>query len=71
MVYADPPYTSVQYSRYYHVLNVLTDYDYPVCEGPGRCPVKGYRFSSRFEFKTGPAEKELGEFVGACASLGF
>ena len=29
--YADPPYTKVLYLRYYHVLNVLVDYDYPVC----------------------------------------
>jgi adenine-specific DNA methylase len=66
-VYADPPYTSVQYSRYYHVLNVLVDYDYPVCSGPGICPVREYRFSSRFEFKAGPAKVELLELIQQCA----
>ena len=67
VVYADPPYTSVQYSRYYHVLNVLIDYDYPVCSGPGICPDLEYRFSSRFEFKAGPAKKELIELIRQCA----
>lgn len=67
VVYADPPYTPVQYSRYYHVLNVLVDYDYPVCSGPGVCPVREYRFSSRFEFKVGPARTELRELIRQCA----
>lgn len=29
VIYADPPYTDMQYSRYYHVLNVARNYDYP------------------------------------------
>lgn len=29
LIYADPPYTDMQYSRYYHLLNVVTQYDYP------------------------------------------
>jgi len=29
MIYADPPYTDMQYSRYYHLLNVAVNYDYP------------------------------------------
>ena len=29
VVYADPPYTADNYSRFYHVLEVLTRYDYP------------------------------------------
>lgn len=28
-IYADPPYTDMQYSRYYHLLNVAAKYDYP------------------------------------------
>lgn len=27
-IYADPPYTDMQYSRYYHLLNTVTLYDY-------------------------------------------
>lgn len=29
LIYADPPYTDMQYSRYYHLLNVAYNYDYP------------------------------------------
>ena len=29
LIYADPPYTDLQYSRYYHLLNTVTRYDYP------------------------------------------
>lgn len=28
-IYADPPYTDMQYSRYYHLLNTLYEYAYP------------------------------------------
>lgn len=28
-IYADPPYTDMQYSRYYHLLNIVSKYDYP------------------------------------------
>ncbi|MEM8541430.1 MAG: DNA adenine methylase [Pseudomonadota bacterium] len=36
VVYADPPYTSDQYSRYYHLYETLLLYDYPTVEGKGR-----------------------------------
>lgn len=29
IIYADPPYTDMQYSRYYHLLNVALEYTYP------------------------------------------
>lgn len=29
VIYADPPYTDMQYSRYYHLLNVAVKYEYP------------------------------------------
>lgn len=29
LIYADPPYTDMQYSRYYHLLNVAAKYDFP------------------------------------------
>lgn len=29
VIYADPPYTDMQYSRYYHLLNVARKYNYP------------------------------------------
>ena len=36
IIYADPPYTDDQYSRYYHVWETLVKYDYPRSEGAGR-----------------------------------
>ncbi len=29
LIYADPPYTDMQYSRYYHLLNVAARYNFP------------------------------------------
>ena len=39
LVYADPPYAFVHYSRFYHALETLVRYDYPTVahrEGTGR-----------------------------------
>jgi adenine-specific DNA-methyltransferase len=46
VVYADPPYTKDQYSRYYHLLDTLFRYDYPDATGRGRYP--SGRFVSSF-----------------------
>lgn len=35
VVYADPPYTADQYSRYYHLYETLILYDYPSARGRG------------------------------------
>ena len=45
-VYADPPYTKDQYSRYYHVYETLYLYDFPSSAGRGR--YRDDRFSSSF-----------------------
>jgi adenine-specific DNA-methyltransferase len=67
-VYIDPPYSKLQYSRYYHVLNVLITYDYPEVQGVGRYPPMEQRFSSRFENQPTTARKEFGELFDRCAS---
>jgi adenine-specific DNA-methyltransferase len=36
VIYADPPYSKNQYSRFYHVLETLHRYDYPTVSGRGR-----------------------------------
>ena len=36
IVYADPPYQSVHYSRFYHALETLIKYDYPKVHYKGR-----------------------------------
>jgi adenine-specific DNA methylase len=55
VVYADPPYTQDHYSRFYHVLEVLNDYEAPPlardAQGEllkGRYPVLARRFQSGF-----------------------
>lgn len=40
IVYADPPYSKAEYSRYYHVLDALVDYSYPEISNDGRYPKK-------------------------------
>jgi adenine-specific DNA-methyltransferase len=49
-VYADPPYTRDQYSRYYHVYETLYQYDYPSIQGIGRTPSD--RFDTAFSRKS-------------------
>jgi hypothetical protein len=70
-VYLDPPYSKLQYSRYYHVLNVLLAYDYPACEGVGRYPPRAQRFSSRFEYQPRAAEREFAEVFSRCSGAGL
>lgn len=55
LVYLDPPYTADHYSRFYHVLEVLSRYDYPTLElDPrggclrGRYPALSSRYQSDF-----------------------
>ena len=50
VVYLDAPYKRDEYSRYYHVLETLTRYDYPSSENNGRLRSKkaGERFSTEF-----------------------
>ena len=41
-IYVDPPYSAVHYSRFYHVLEELCDYDYPRVYFGGRFPADRY-----------------------------
>lgn len=50
IVYADPPYQFVHYSRFYHALETLTKYDYPVVTHKGR--YRTDRHQSPFCIKT-------------------
>ena len=55
LIYADPPYTEDQYSRFYHVLNTLILYDYPDCRGKGR--YRSDRYVSHFSLKSTAATR--------------
>ncbi len=75
LVYVDPPYTADNYSRFYHVLEVLATYGYPELarrDGAilrGRYPVIGERFLSGFcSAKTVAREFEL--VIRAAAASG-
>jgi adenine-specific DNA-methyltransferase len=50
VVYADPPYTADQYSRYYHVHETLYLYDFPASTGVGR--YRDGRFHTTFSMVT-------------------
>lgn len=67
VVYADPPYSRAQYSRYYHVLETLVRYDYPACASKGR--YRDDRFRTGFSLRSGVAA-EMETFIGGVADLG-
>jgi len=67
IIYADPPYTADQYSRYYHLYETLIKYDYPVATGAGR--YRSDRFTSTFSLKS-KVYKSLQEMIRASSSLG-
>ena len=50
VVYADPPYTRDQYSRFYHLYETLYLYDYPASTGAGR--YRSDRFVTPFSHVT-------------------
>jgi len=50
VVYADPPYTDDQYSRYYHVLETMMLYDFPTVTGAGL--YRADRFQTPFSLKS-------------------
>lgn len=50
LVYADPPYTKDQYSRYYHLYETLYRYDFPDSSGAGRN--RSDRFTTGFSLKS-------------------
>jgi adenine-specific DNA-methyltransferase len=66
VIYADPPYSRAQYSRYYHVLETLVAYDYPQCTGKGR--YRHDRFQTAFS-QTAKVVGAFGDFVKACADF--
>jgi len=75
VVYVDPPYTADNYSRFYHVLEVLTAYDYPRlhmrrCKTTkGRYPELALRYRSPFCIRSG-VEQEVRDLVHETARRG-
>lgn len=59
VIYADPPYTDMQYSRYYHILNTLVEYDYPDVTKNGGHYTKGLYLNNRFQSQLSQKSKCL------------
>lgn len=67
-VYADPPYTGAQYSRFYHVLETLVLYDYPSSHFRGR--YRPDRYMSPF-CRVSEVEEAFDKLASSVASLGI
>jgi adenine-specific DNA-methyltransferase len=67
VIYADPPYSKDQYSRYYHLLETLIAYDYPDIEGKGQ--YRPDRFVSNFSLRS-KVSSAFDLLVADAASLG-
>lgn len=68
-VYLDPPYTRDEYSRYYHVLETLTRYDYPNVQDKPSIPKRGEagRFASKFSTRNADqVERLILEIIEQC-----
>lgn len=70
LVYADPPYTDMQYSRYYHLLNVASQYDYPALTTSKSGYTKGLYTEGRYQSKLSQhssAKGALEKLIQFCA----
>jgi adenine-specific DNA-methyltransferase len=67
VIYADPPYTDDQYSRFYHLLETLMLYDYPEVTGMAR--YRSGRFRTDFSLR-GQAVEAFESLVSSAATLG-
>ncbi|MCI9132842.1 MAG: DNA modification methyltransferase [Lachnospiraceae bacterium] len=70
LVYADPPYTDMQYSRYYHLLNVAARYEYPLLTVTKNGYTKGLYTEGRYQSKLsqhGAAKQVLENLISFCA----
>ena len=67
VIYADPPYTKDQYSRFYHLFETIILYDYPDAVGKGRCRTD--RQVSSFSLKS-EVNDAMERLIGASAELG-
>ena len=64
VAFCDPPYSSVQYSRFYHVLEGIARGGWDDVTGAGRAPARDKRASSDFSLRTAAASS-LASLLGA------
>jgi len=63
VIYADPPYTDMQYSRYYHILNFVTQYKPVSLTMVGGTHTKGLYTDGRYQSKLSIKSKCLDTFA--------
>jgi len=63
VIYADPPYTDMQYSRYYHILNFITKYKPATLTMIGDSHTKGLYTDGRFQSKLSTKKNSLNTFT--------
>jgi adenine-specific DNA-methyltransferase len=69
LVIVDPPYSAVQYSRFYHVLETVAREQHPDVSGVGRYPAQSERPSSAFSLRTQSAIA-ISELLDSLATAG-
>jgi adenine-specific DNA-methyltransferase len=69
LVFIDPPYSGVQYSRFYHVLEIIADGDCGVVTGVGRYPAWEFRPRSNYSLIS-ESSKALDNLLKTVASRG-
>lgn len=67
IIYADPPYTADQYSRYYHLYETMILYDYPDLSAKAR--YRSDRFQSPFSLKS-QVDSAMETLIAQTAELG-
>ena len=73
-VYADPPYTDMQYSRYFHLLNTVTEYDYPNMTMKNGKLTTGLYTDNRYQSPLsnhGSAAIQLSNLIELCSKKGI
>lgn len=73
VIYADPPYTDMQYSRYYHLLNIAAKYEFPELTKTNKGYTKGLYTEGRFQSplsQKGSAKKQLKNLVYTAKNYG-
>lgn len=72
IIYADPPYTDMQYSRYFHLLTTVTLYDYPKLTKKNGIVTNGLYREERFQSplsQHGKAKKDIERLIQLCQLL--
>lgn len=62
-IYADPPYTDMQYSRYFHLLTTVTNYGYPKMTYKNGELTAGLYADNRFQSNISSRSKSLDELT--------